>query len=496
MPISFNQIPSNIKVPGVYTEFDNSRSGSSGAGIRRAVIIAQKTSAGTATANTPYFITSGLFAETLSGRGSVGAEMCKSFKSANSDVLLYAVFVDDDGGATAAVKTLTVTGTATEAGTVYLYVSGKRIEIGVSSGDAAADVAAAIDAKLSEAAHTHLMYTPSVLAAVVTLTAKNAGTVGNENDVRLNHGRGESLPAGISIVIATPTPGATDPSVASAIASLAGTRYDTWMFGLNGDTIITSAESELDTRWGPTIKQWGHAFFGVVDTYANLITKGSSRNSARSTIVGVPGSPTPSFILAALVGGIHESVVARDPGRPKFRIPLPRQTDGDVLGARAPSEADRLGFSENNALLSGGISTLEENVGVVQIQRLMTTYQTNSGGAPDDSYESVTSVTTLAYIADTLEAVVLQIYPNSKLGSDAARVTPGQKLATPSGIKGVVFSQFSEWESEGLVENFAQFQEDLIVEINSSDTSAADLRMNPNLINTFAVLNVQNQFIL
>jgi DNA-binding GntR family transcriptional regulator len=62
---------------------------------------------------------------------------------------------------------------------------------------------------------------------VVTLTFRNKGTVANGVDVRLNYQQGESLPAGVGIVIAQGVAGSVDPDINTAIAVIGDVHYHT-----------------------------------------------------------------------------------------------------------------------------------------------------------------------------------------------------------------------------------------------------------------------------
>ena len=93
-------------------------------------------------------------------------------------------------------------------------------------------------------------------------------------------------------------------------------------------------------------------------------------------------------------------------------------------------------------------------------------------------------------------ARILQKYPRHKLAKDGTRADPGVALVTPSTIKSEAFAIFTLWEAAGYVEDFEQFQNEILVGINSNDPNRMDLRMGPNLVNQFRVLASQIQFLL
>lgn len=85
MAVSFNTIPSNIRVPGVYVEIDNTKANK---GLirfaTRLMVFGQRLSAGTVAAGVPTLVTSYEQAVTYFGRGSQLANMFKALKLNNN----------------------------------------------------------------------------------------------------------------------------------------------------------------------------------------------------------------------------------------------------------------------------------------------------------------------------------------------------------------------------------------------------------------------------
>ncbi|MFO6448916.1 phage tail sheath N-terminal beta-sandwich domain-containing protein, partial [Erythrobacter sp. NE805] len=253
MTISFNTIPASFRTPGQHIEFDSSRAVSGLAPIEnRVLLIGQKLAAGTAAALTIAPVSSAGQANQLFGQGSQLARMAAAYLAADSFSEVVAIALDDAGGSTKATSTLTVTGPATAAGTIALMVAGERLAIGVASGNSAIVIAAAIAAAIT--ARPDLPVTAAVGGApnqhVVTLTARNGGTNGNDIDVRHSHYAGEALPAGVGVAIVAMAGGATDPSLAAVWPVLGDNAYRTIVLGLMDATTYASAAAELDDRAG------------------------------------------------------------------------------------------------------------------------------------------------------------------------------------------------------------------------------------------------------
>ena len=68
MPVSFNNIPGNVRVPLFYAEVDNSMANTATA-TYKSLLVGQKTSDGTAKNGVPVFVSSVAKARTLFGRG-------------------------------------------------------------------------------------------------------------------------------------------------------------------------------------------------------------------------------------------------------------------------------------------------------------------------------------------------------------------------------------------------------------------------------------------
>lgn len=491
MTISFNLVPANIRVPGTYVEIDNSKA------LRglpqyqnRILVIGQRTSAGTVAAAVPTLVTSAEQAKSYFGKGSILARMFSALKANNKYIETWAVALDDHASGVAASGTLTVTGPATESGSIYLYMAGERIIVPVESGDAQNTIAAAINAKINE--NVDLPVTSGVLTNVVTVTARNDGTLGNDIDIRLNFlgaPGGEKTPAGVAVAIVAMASGATDSTVATAIAALPDEIYDYIVMPYTDSTNMTAMKTELEDRWGPLRMLEGHCFIAKRDTVGNLTTYGNAQNSPHVTCLGIYNTPTWSpEIAAALVAQVGYAA-SIDPARPFKGLPL--------RGVLAPPESDRFTIEERNTLYYDGIANAYiHRDGTVMIERVITMYQTNAVGAVDPSYLDFNTLATLAYLRQTLRDRLSTKFPRYKIANDGTRFGAGQAIVTPKILKMEVLALFRLWEQAGLTEDFEQFKTEIIVERNDSDPTRVDMQLPPNLVNGLQVIAAQIQYLL
>lgn len=484
MSIAFNQIPVNIRTPGQYLEFDNSKAINGLVSTpHKMLVIGQRVAAGQVLANVPTRIYSGDQARLNFGNGSMLAAMCYAARNANPNTEIWAVALDDVGAGVAATGTITLTGAPTANGTLYVYLGGVRIPVPVTVGQSltviAGNVVAAINNVIS------LQATATNSAGVITVTYRHKGECGNFFDIRLNYGFNETTPVGLTVAIAAMSGGTTNPDVATAIAAVAGSWFQTWINPYTDASNLTKLETELSARFGPLVQMEGHIFSAASGTLGTLTTLGGTRNSPHLTILGTGKCPTQPFIMAAIAAAVDAA--EPDPARPRQTLALP--------GALAPLMQEAFSRADRDALLQSGISTFNaDESGNVTVDRLITTYKTNALGFTDTSYLNLETMRTLGYLRYSLRARIGQKFPRHKLANDGTQFAPGQAVVTPILIRMEILHLFREWELAGLAEDFDQFNRDLIVERNSTDQDRIDAVIPPNTVNQFRVFAGAVQF--
>ena len=487
MTISFNSIPSNLRVPFVAAEFDASQANQGPSLLSyKALIVGQKIAAGSGVANTVYRVTSADDVIPLAGRGSMLHRQAIAWFKSNTITEVWIAILSDDGAGVAAVGTITVTGPATAAGTISLYMGGELVTVAVASGDVQDTIATAIGAAIN--ANADLPVTASVATNVVTVTARHKGLSGNEYNMRVNYVFGEALPAGVSLAFVQLTGGTTSPVLSTLIANLGDTWYNVIAHPYTDATSLTAIENEMSSRFGPMRMIDGVAVTSKAGSFATLSALGSGRNSQHSAIFAQPGevpltwSPEHGAETAALIARYG----AIDPARPFQTLPYRHSLP--------PADIDLFTLTERNLLLYDGIATSRVSVTTCQIDRAITTFQTNSTGAPDTSYLDVTTVLTLMYLRYSFRVRMQSKYPRHKLANDGTRFGAGQAIMTPKLGKAEAVGWFRQMEELGLVENFDQFKADLVVERNAADPNRLDFLLPPDLINQLIVTAAQIAF--
>jgi phage tail sheath gpL-like len=232
----------------------------------------------------------------------------------------------------------------------------------------------------------------------------------------------------------------------------------------------------------------GHAFHGITGNLSAHTALGGARNSAFSTIVG--GGLTPSTPWEAAARAAAVDALEPDPARPRQTLRL--------IGQLAPKREDQFDRAERETLLNTGIATLvADQSGAVSIERLITTFQTDTLGNPSTVFLDITTPRTLARLRFDWRTRMITKYPRHKLADDGTLFSPGQPVITPSVARAEALDLFDTvWEPGGLVEGREQFAADLIVERNAGDPNRLDSQLAPDLMNQLRVNASSVQFLL
>lgn len=496
MPVSYNFIPSSLRLPLFWAEVDPSQAGTF-ANYQRALIIGTKRAAGAGTANALVRVSSPDQAKALGGRGSQFAGQFEAWFKNNLFDETWGITVAEPGAGTAATNSMEVSGPATASGVISLYIAGRRVQIGVTVGDSKSAIATAIAAAVN--ANLDLPVAAAVVDDedddTVALTCKWKGLDGNGIDVRLNYlGAlgGETLPSGVTLAI-TPMAGGTGvPDLTGALASLGDQEFDTVVIAWTDSTTLNAVDAEWNHagdvgRWSWLRQIYGHVYCAKDGSPGDLHTFGKSRNGAHVTCFGYYASPTPQWERAAMYAAQAHRALMNDPARPLHTLPL--------MGMLPAIPEVQLTKGEKNALAFDGISVCKETEdGTCQIETSFSMYQKNAHGLDDNAFLKIQTLATLAYVLRSLRYRIVQKFPRHKLASDGTRHGPGQAIVTPKVAKAVIVAHYRELEYIGLVENAEAFAQHLIVERNVNDPNRLDVLYPPDLVNQLDVFAVLAQF--
>ncbi|MFH0298356.1 phage tail sheath C-terminal domain-containing protein [Bradyrhizobium sp. 31Argb] len=495
MPISFANIPANIKIPLYWVEVDPSMAGLPSINLR-ALMVGIMTADGDAEPDVPIPIGSQAQADMRFGQGSELSRMFMAYFNNNFANEVWGLPLAEPVGAAAATGTITVVKVPDEAGTIHLYIAGTHVPVNVHTTDTVDNIASAIEAAIN--ADDTLPVTAAVAAGVVTLTAMWKGILTNDITVSLNYfgaRGGEKLPVGIEITLPTNgllTGGVGTPDFDDAISAMGETPFEYVAMPYTDTNSLFEWDQEFgftdQGRWGFERQLFGHVFSAKRGTYSDLLLFGLTLNSGVESIMGFEvGSPSPCFEWAAAYAAKAQRALVNDPARPLQALSLNR--------VRAAPFHEQFDFVELNSLASSGIA-IQKLGGDKQpmIAREQTTYQLNLYGQTDDTYELVTTLATLAKLLRNQRHAITSKFPRHKLANDGTRFGPGQAIVTPGIIKGELIAQYQQDMWSGLVEDLRNFKRHLLVERDPDNPNRLNVLYPPDLINQLRIFAVLAQF--
>lgn len=492
MSISFNTIPNQLKVPLFYAEIDHSQAGYATQNYR-ALLIGQKLPNTPGETNTPTLLTRLDEAKVHYGSGSMLARMYEAYRAndAINEVWCIALEEKESANMQAASGKIDIAGIATENGTLFLYIAGQCLQVGI----ARLEKADAICKKIADAinATDSLPVIATYAGTIVSLTSKWKGDSSNDITLLLNYRgltQGEKLPAGIKITCQKMTGGAGYPDLSPTIAKLGDEEYDFIILPYANAATLDAIGLEMNDsggRWSYARQIYGHVYTAKRGYLRELQALGRSRNDPHITIAGFEfGVPTPCWEYAAQYGGRNAQFISLDPARPT-------QT-GELIGALPAPAGERFLMSERQMLLSNGIATSFTATGAICIERAITTYQRNKWNQPDPSYLDSETLHTSAYVLRFLRKRITSKYGRHKLANDGTRFGAGQAIVTPQVIRGELIAAYRELEDQGIVENAALFAKYLIVERPANDPNRLNILLPPDYVNQLRIFAVLNQF--
>lgn len=452
--IAFSQIPEGVRKPGVYTEYNLSGAITSlPANQYKLCVVGQRLAAGTAVANAVVDIFSSEDAATYFGRGSTVHLAVLEALSANKYLSLQAVAVDDAIAGVAATATVTITGPATANGALTLNVNENPVSISVANADAASVIAANLNAQI--AAQPNLQVTSTVLAGVVTITAKNKGTLGNT--ILLST---KVQAAGVAAVATAMAGGLNDPDMSTALTAIYNAGHNILISCFNDAANNTALKTHLNNVSGPLEKRRARAVIANTGTYAQSVTMAAAINSGRLLEVLVPNSYEPSYEVAAVMAAIAAS--EPDPARPLNNM--------ELVGLTPPPLANWLSETQIEAALRNGVTATRVGPGnVVQIVRAVTTYTTNASGIADPTLLDWTTLGTLDYVANAIETAIQLQCPRDK-----------KTTRTAEKLRDVIYGVLVKCEDAEYVKNVQKA--DILIEDDLTDVTRTNTRIRVNVV--------------
>lgn len=460
--ISFDQIPSSIRKPGKYIEFNTKLAVRTLPNNKQSMlIIAQRTSAGTVLANVLTTVFSDKQAEAYFGVGSMAHLMTRAAIKANAYLDLSVIALDDASAGQPAVGTVTIGGPATVGGVLTLYVGNTKVEIAITAADTASAIAAALKAEIDN--NPDLPVTASVAEAVVTLTARNKGLCGN--DIGLGYKLTNT--SGVTVTIVDMAAGATNPSLTAVLATVFAHKFDVIVTPYNAQTDLETIETHLDSVSGPVEQRPGVAVYGMNGALATATTLSGLVNSGRILCAylrytSATARKSMPCEIAAAMGAVM--CFEEDPARPLNTL--------ELEGIAVPDIKDRLSRTEQENLLYNGVTPVEVINETVQIVRAISTYLQDAQGIDDVSLLDITTIRTLDYVRKACRERIALRFPREKLSSK-----------TPAKVRTELLDVLLRLQDLEIVEEVEANKDGLIVERDEQDVNRLNAKIPCDVVN-------------
>jgi len=485
--ISFSQVPSNVRKPGVYLE-ENTSNALTGLvpSQDKIVILAQKTASGSVASKTPTQVFADTDAALYFGQGSIAHLSAKAALEANPNLDLTVVGIDDNGS-TYAKGSLGMTGQVGQDGALAIFIGDVEIDVSLTNGMTAAQGATMICGAIQNVQNLLPVTAGLTGSSYVTLTAKNAGTLGNE--IALNYKVTAGL-TGASFVAASPANGASDPdlgdySVAGTVLnSIAGARYTIVANTLHDATNMGKVKNEIEFVSGPMEERPAIQVVAGTDEMGALATEMAAAalfNHGRTTFgyaAYTNGSiaKTESFKLC----GAYAAMIAynSDPVVPYDNLVL--------AGASVPTVPDRFTRTQQEAMLNNGLAPFIVIPGEeLAICRAISTYVLNAYGTPDPTLLDINTYRSLDYLRFQVMTRLQNVFQRAKLSAK-----------TPRRVVAQVLDVLYLLEQQEIIQNVDQYKSGVIAERDTSDPTRINIRIPGPLVTGLHVLAGVIQLIL
>ena len=493
--INVTGFSSGYLVPGVFLyALYGGGSGSSGSRTRAHCLVGNKigtaisgsaptlaVAAGTATANTRYFLASAEDAATYFGRGSELHRMALRFFRQHPTGTCYAIAVPESSGSGLARASATVTfaNAATGVVTFRLRVAGETIDLPINGSSSSSVAVATIAEDLCDAvnARSDSAVTAQFSSGVATITAKCYGPRGNQLEfsaawVSTNGietpvtdsaiDSGVTTTAQLSTaggVLASGAAGATAEAISTALGALETQPYFLAL-AQNDATALGVLSTWLAAQAAVSVQNRNQA---VVCSKASLATAAGltdDLNNERIQLVWHYNSPTPCDEVAAQVlaarsiGDVNAGgTLVGEETDPAANL------DGlqlrDVLVQRA--SADLPTPTELNSALGTGLAPLVPTPGRSSYAALCSSTTTRYLVAGQTNYAvwQTSIVTSVDHVTDGIRRDFASTFRGFKLASDSADGAP-LKIAnttTPKLVRSWHFGRLKSYEAAGILRN-------------------------------------------
>lgn len=384
-------------------------------------------------------------ADRLFGPGSVASLMAIQHFCTCPELPLYIAPIDDPTPGTKAVHTIKLIGPATDNGVLSFAILDEQFALGVLVGTIADDLAIGVAGVLQN--WKDLPYDVTVAADTVTLTAKNAGMVGNWFVPQWNVNFGDEFPPGVGIETDTPTAGAGIVNINPALPVL-HCQFDCVATGFEDENAVNKVIAEIRQNWRCVVQgdfRGGHVFHAKTGSSGFIYAYGMRRNYPEETVIpNKVNYKYPSYLLSASWASRACCTACYDPSRPV-------QYDNGLLGCLFDSGQCTYIWTqaEKRMFYDAGISnwdianTRGYRMTALWIEEPLTTWKWNpETGAPDGAWQRMESRYTVTKFVRDLGQFYRANYSSVSLVSDGTAIPPGKRAVSPRLMQAAIVAWF------------------------------------------------------
>jgi phage tail sheath gpL-like len=503
--MALTSIPITL-VPGAAIQFDPRNAVRGLTGMPRSInVIGQPLASAPIARGFRQLITSNTQAVALAGAGSLLASMLLAALRNAGNLPVYAIALDDDAGSASQWEVQFNIDDPVEGPSIGEFVRyigatslNGRVRIAVNADDTGDTLAQSFVDAVND--NPNLNVTAAVDGADTSkavLTAKWVGATANQITINqgLDLGRNEPDAAGLTVITTQPVISVGNPDISAAFAATEDDHMTKLVSPYLDEANLRTLEAELDRRWQYNSQRDGRAIFAVGNTdtgatAADLIAwANNGRNSHQVAALGIAGSATPHFVIAADVASAIEASANKDPAVAFEGLPL-RST-------LPPNSNHRFSETERHQLLAAGVSTFNvDAAGLVRIERMVTMYTENEVGALDTAYQDLNTVEVLSFWRWSQNNDIRRELRGFKLAEDGDSFGPeAGPVMTPERMRSWLIGHYQKFVSAGIMENLSHYKDQLIVLRNSEDPNRLDTEQQPNTMNQLRFVGTNAAFV-
>lgn len=425
-------IPDALRYPGVYINIDGSQAGLGG-DLPAVLLVGYKLPVGIAPVGELVLAAGADDVKAKVGEGSMLHQMYTMYRKGEKAFDVYMLPYADLPAGVAATGTITVDTPPTEDGVIPLYISTRLVQVGVTAGQAVADIATAI-ADAITAAGLDIPVTVAAAGAVATLTARNKGTTGNDIDVRLSL-YGETLPDGLGLTIDALADGAGNPLVGDLETIIGERRFRYVALGISDAVTLAAWHAESQRRYLPPVQAGFRAFSAYRGDYEAAYNFGSTKNYEHISDTAIALLPFTTWEAAAALCAAADTRLYNNPVQSLEGAPLP-----GLVGV----DTEYFTWTQKNSLLFKGMSLIEVGKdGACYIKRLISMYQFKPDGSADDAFLDINTAEGMDRTREKQIAAINKACVGTVAAKTNEGFAPGLKITTEDSIKALLLSLYS-----------------------------------------------------